>query len=79
MHYGERGLFGYRKFYWYPVFFGVFPDMISFGAFGIVKFLFNPKSMQFGKPGYLKFLIGYTRCMIFHGMVIAMIFVLIFF
>ena len=75
-----KGLFGYRKFYWYPVFFGIFPDMISFGVFGIVKFLFNPKSMQFGKPELSEIPVWVHSMYDFsHSMVIAMIFVLIFF
>tara|TARA_Y200000002_G_C22593531_1_gene626319 strand:- start:353 stop:838 length:486 start_codon:yes stop_codon:yes gene_type:complete len=45
----SRGLFGYRGNKWLPVFFGVMPDLISFGSLFIIKF-FNGTLSYSGAP-----------------------------
>jgi hypothetical protein len=31
------GLFGYRNYFWWAIFFGAFPDLASFGLFAIMR------------------------------------------
>ena len=33
------GLFGYRKYRWVAIFFGVIPDLLSFGVLFLIKFV----------------------------------------
>ena len=44
-----NGLFGYKKYWKLAIFFGAFPDLISFGALFIVK-LFNNSLKYVGPP-----------------------------
>lgn len=34
-----RGLFGYRGYRWLPIFFGVFPDLLSFGTLFVIRII----------------------------------------
>ena len=34
-----RGLFGYRGSRWLPIFFGVFPDLLSFGTLFVIRII----------------------------------------
>ena len=43
------GLFGYRGHKWLAVFFGVMPDLVSFGALFVIKF-FNGTLSYSGPP-----------------------------
>jgi len=45
-----KGLFGYRKYRWYALIFGAFPDLLSFGIYFLSLILTNPLNMKFGKP-----------------------------
>tara|TARA_B100000614_G_scaffold84013_1_gene75516 strand:+ start:646 stop:1131 length:486 start_codon:yes stop_codon:yes gene_type:complete len=45
-----KGLFGYRKYRWYSILFGVIPDLSSFGVFSLYNLLINPAPFKFGKP-----------------------------
>lgn len=45
-----KGLFGYRKYRWYSLVFGAFPDLFSFGLYFLYNLIFNTSSMKFGKP-----------------------------
>tara|TARA_Y100000741_G_scaffold25755_1_gene18678 strand:+ start:828 stop:1226 length:399 start_codon:yes stop_codon:yes gene_type:complete len=44
-----NGLFGYKRYWKLAIFFGAFPDLISFGALFIVK-LFNNSLKYVGPP-----------------------------
>ena len=45
-----KGLFGYRKYRPLSIFFGLFPDLSSFGVLFIVKIISDPYNYKFGKP-----------------------------
>ena len=45
-----KGLFGYRKYRWYALFFGTVPDLLSFGVYFLFNLLINPNNMKMGKP-----------------------------
>ena len=45
-----KGLFGYRKYRWYSILFGAFPDLSSFGLFFVFNIFTNPANYKFGKP-----------------------------
>jgi len=45
-----KGLFGYRKYKWYALFFGAIPDMLSFGTYFLFNIITNPKDIKMGKP-----------------------------
>ncbi len=73
-----KGFFGYRgKPYW-SIFFGVLPDLFSFGVYYILNLLFNYKNLKHGKPE-LHELPDYifTLYDITHSLVIALFFVCI--
>ncbi len=73
-----KGFFGYRgKPYW-SIFFGVLPDLFSFGIYYILNLLFNYKNLKHGKPE-LHELPDYifTLYDITHSLVIALFFVCI--
>ena len=73
-----KGFFGYRgKPYW-SIFFGVLPDLFSFGIYYILNLLFNYKNLKHGKPE-LDELPDYifTLYDITHSLVIALFFVCI--
>jgi len=73
-----KGFFGYRgKPYW-SIFFGVLPDLFSFGIYYILNLLFNYKNLKHGKPE-LHELPDYifTLYDVTHSLVIALFFVCI--
>ena len=45
-----KGLFGYRKYRFFSLFFGAIPDLLSFGLYFFINLLFNPSNLKFGKP-----------------------------
>ena len=45
-----RGFFGYRGRPYWSLFFGILPDLFSFGIYFIFNLVCNPFSFQFGKP-----------------------------
>ena len=45
-----KGLFGYRKYKWYALFFGAIPDMLSFGIYFLFNLIVNPNDIKMGKP-----------------------------
>ena len=45
-----KGLFGYRKYRWFSLFFGALPDLLSFGLYFIFNIIVNPSNFKFGKP-----------------------------
>ena len=45
-----KGLFGYRKYRWYALIFGVIPDLFSFGLYFLYNLIFNFSNLKFGKP-----------------------------
>jgi len=45
-----RGLFGYRKYRWYALVFGAFPDLLSFGLYFLFNIITNPLNFKLGKP-----------------------------
>ena len=71
-----KGLFGYKKYRWYSFFFGVIPDIFSFGIYFVYLFLFS--DFKFGRPTIdeLPFWV-YDLYDISHSMVTASIFILI--
>ena len=73
-----KGIFGYRgKPYW-SVFFGVLPDIFSFGIYFLVTIFFNPSNFKLGKPeldmipNYVFYLYDFT-----HSLIIAFFFICI--
>tara|TARA_B100000427_G_scaffold284063_1_gene256724 strand:+ start:73 stop:558 length:486 start_codon:yes stop_codon:yes gene_type:complete len=73
-----KGLFGYRKYRWLPLFFGAIPDLTSFGIYFLFNLIINPNTMRFGKPELSEipsWVISLYN--ISHSLIIAMIFILI--
>ena len=73
-----KGFFGYRgKPYW-SIFFGILPDLFSFGIYYLLNLLFNYKNLKHGKPE-LHELPDYifTLYDITHSLVIALFFICI--
>ena len=72
-----KAVFGYRKYKWLPLFFGVLPDLSSFGIYFIFNLIAHPTTMKLGKPelseipSWVFSLYNFS-----HSMVIAMIFIL---
>ena len=58
-----KGLFGYKKYRWYSFFFGILPDIFSFGIYFIYLIVFS--EFEFGRPSRRNFLTGYMIYMIF--------------
>ena len=45
-----RGVFGYRGRPYWSLFFGVLPDLLSFGVYFLFNLVFNLSNFKFGKP-----------------------------
>tara|TARA_Y100001934_G_C11732137_1_gene486292 strand:- start:59 stop:544 length:486 start_codon:yes stop_codon:yes gene_type:complete len=73
-----KGLFGYRKYRWYSILFGVIPDLSSFGVFSLYNLLINPAPFKFGKPR-LEDIPDWVHRLydVSHSMVIAFLFIAI--
>ena len=73
-----KGLFGYRKYKWLPMFFGAIPDLSSFGIYFFYKLIASPTTIKFGPPpideipAWVK-----TLYDISHSMIIAIIFIML--
>ena len=73
-----KGLFGYRKFRWFSILFGAFPDLFSFGVYFIYNLIINPTSMKMGKPELSEIPNWvFTLYDFSHSLIIALFFVLI--
>ena len=73
-----KGLFGYRKYKWLPLFFGAIPDLSSFGVYFLFNLIVNPTTMQLGKPELSEIPSWvFTLYDISHSIIIAAIFILI--
>ncbi len=73
-----KGLFGYRKYKWLPLFFGTIPDLASFGIYFLFNLIINPSTMKFGKPELSEIPSWvFNLYNISHSLIIAMIFILI--
>ena len=71
-----KGLFGYKKYRWYSFFFGIIPDIFSFGIYFIYLIVFS--EFEFGRPSReeLPYWV-YDLYDISHSMVTALIFIAI--
>ena len=71
-----KGLFGYKKYRWYSVFFGIIPDIFSFGIYFIYLIVFS--EFEFGRPSReeLPYWV-YDLYDISHSMVTALVFIAI--
>ena len=73
-----KGLFGYRKYKWLPLFFGAIPDLASFGIYFLYNLIVNPTTMKMGKPelseipSWVFSLYNFT-----HSLIIAILFIFI--
>ena len=45
-----KGLFGYRKYTKFAIFFGLVPDLFSFGIYFLFNLLTSPFNYKMGKP-----------------------------
>ncbi len=73
-----KGLFGYRKFRWFSILFGVFPDLFSFGVYFIYDLIVNPNSMKMGKPELSEIPIWvFTLYDFTHSLIVALFFILV--
>ncbi len=76
-----KGLFGYRKYKWLPLFFGALPDISSFGIYFLFNIIVNPTNIQLGKPELSELQENtpwiFTLYDISHSLIIAIIFILI--
>ena len=76
-----KGLFGYRKYKWLPLFFGALPDLSSFGIYFLFNIIVNPTTIQLGKPDLSELQENtpwvFTLYDISHSLIIAIIFILI--
>ena len=71
-----KGLFGYKKYRWYSFFFGIIPDILSFGIYFIYLIVFS--EFEFGRPSReeLPYWV-YDLYDISHSMVTALVFIAI--
>ena len=71
-----KGLFGYKKYRWYSFFFGIIPDIFSFGIYFI--YLIVLSEFEFGRPSReeLPYWV-YDLYDISHSMVTALVFIAI--
>ena len=71
-----KGLFGYKKYRWYSFFFGIIPDIFSFGIYFIYLIVFS--EYEFGRPSReeLPYWV-YDLYDISHSMVTALVFIAI--
>ncbi len=71
-----KGLFGYKKYGWYSFFFGIIPDIFSFGIYFIYLIVFS--EFEFGRPSReeLPYWV-YDLYDVSHSMVTALVFIAI--
>ena len=73
-----KGLFGYRKYTKFAIFFGLLPDLFSFGIYFLFNLLTSPFNYKMGKPELSELpLWVFTLYDFSHSLVIAIIFILI--
>ena len=73
-----KGLFGYRKYKWLPLFFGAIPDLASFGIYFLFNIIINTSTMKLGKPELSEIPSWvFSLYNISHSLIIAMMFILI--
>ena len=73
-----KGLFGYRKYKWLPVFFGAVPDLASFGLYFLYNLIINPTTMKLGKPELTDIPSWvFTMYNISHSLIIALLFIML--
>ena len=71
-----KGLFGYRKYRWSSFFFGVVPDIFSFGIYFLFLIFFSES--DFGKPTKAELPVWvYELYNISHSMITASFFIII--
>ena len=73
-----RGVFGYRGYPLSSIFFGILPDLFSFGIFYFISLLFNYSKFKYGKPK-LEELPNYIFDLynVSHSLIVALVFILI--
>ena len=78
MHYGAGVFFGYRGYPLSSIFFGILPDLFSFGIFYFISLLFNYSKFKYGKPK-LEDLPNYIFDLynVSHSLIVALVFILI--
>ena len=73
-----KGLFGYRKYKWLPLFFGAIPDLASFGLYFLYNLIVNPTTMKMGKPELSEIPSWvFSLYNVTHSLIIAMLFIFI--
>ena len=73
-----KGLFGYRKYKWLPIFFGALPDLFSFGLFFLYTIIKNPLTIKISKPEISEIPNWvFTLYDISHSLIIAIFFLII--
>lgn len=73
-----KGLFGYRKYRWFSIFFGALPDLLSFGLYFLFNLLISSDGLKTGKPSLDEIPIWVFRLYDFsHSIIVALIFILI--
>ena len=73
-----KGLFGYRKYKWLPIFFGAIPDLASFGLYFLYNLIINPTTMKLGKPELTDIPSWvFTMYNISHSFIIALFFIML--
>ena len=73
-----KGLFGYRQYRWFSLFFGALPDLFSFGLYFLFNLFFSSDGPKMGKPSLDEIPIWVFNLYDFsHSLIIALIFILI--
>ncbi len=73
-----KGLFGYRKYKWLPLFFGAIPDLASFGLYFLYNLIVNPTTIKMGKPELSEIPSWvFSLYNVTHSLIIAMLFIFI--
>jgi len=73
-----KGLFGYRKYKWLPLFFGAIPDLASFGLYFLYNLIVNPTTIKMGKPDLSEIPSWvFSLYNVTHSLIIAMLFIFI--
>ena len=76
-----RGLFGFRGRPYWSLFFGILPDLFSFGIFFVIKLLFEPSSLKAGKPdlqeipNYVFSLYDFTHSLVIAFFIIYLVYI----
>ena len=77
-----KGFFGYRgKPYW-SLFFGVLPDLFSFGIYYIITLLFNPQNIPSRKPQftddhYIHTLYDFSHSLLIAAICVGIVYIMI--